>query len=115
MSIDDILNSLSLIGNYSEDEVEKYRSFAEKNLMLVGNVEIHDEADWVRLDYLVAAKTNYEIALMKAGESNVTSFTAGDVSITESDSVNTAREIYYSALADASDLVGDNGFEFRSI
>lgn len=116
MTIERVLGALELIGGFSNEELAKYTPIARKNLDLleIKNANL-SEADESKLAYLIGAKTNLEIALINSQSDSVKSFSAGDVKITQSDTVLVAREIYSSALEDASDIVSDNAFCFRSI
>lgn len=115
MTIERVLEALAMIGDYSDDDIARYTPLAQKNLALLDNDITLSEADEQRLAYLAGAKTNYEIVLINASGDGVTSFSAGDVKIEQGDSVMLAKEIYSSALDDASDLVSDSSFCFRSV
>ena len=76
-----------------------------------------DAGEDVRLAFLAAAKMNYLLALREAGESSVSSFTAGDVSVKEEsgNSVKAAESVLKSALCDAGTLIKSNGFAFMGV
>lgn len=69
------------------------------------------------LAFLAAAKMNYLLALRESGESSVTSFTAGDISIKEEsgNAVKAAEGILKTALSDAASLIKTNGFAFIGV
>lgn len=116
MTIERVLGALELISGFSDEEIAKYAPIARKNMdLLQPNRTNLNDADEGKLAYLVAAKTNLEIALINSQCDNVKSFSAGDVKITHGDNVGVAREIYSSALEDVSDIISDSAFCFRSV
>lgn len=119
MNINRVLDALAMLGDYSDDDIVRYTPIVQKNLDLVelDGVDLTDR-DESRIAFYVAAKTNYELALINAQSDGVTSFAAGDIKIQQTDSVQLAREIYDSASRDAAHIVGiagDSGFCFRSV
>lgn len=117
MTIERVLESLMIIGEYSDEDIARYTPLARKNLALIQpSRENLTDSDVQRLAYLIGAKTNYEIALIRSQETDsITSFSAGDVKITQNDSLALAKEIYSSALEDAGGLIDDESFCFRSV
>lgn len=114
--IDRVLEALAIIGDYSDEDIARYTPLAHKNLSLLQPRSIVlDEADESKLAYLVGAKTNYEIVLISSKGDGVTSFSAGDIKITQDDPVELARTIYLSAMEDAADVISDSSFCFRSV
>lgn len=114
MTLESVLVALSTIGSYTDDDIARYTPLAQHNLSVyAGNDLTGDEES--RLTYLVAAKTNYDIALISAQGDSVASFTAGDVKVENRDIVAIARRIYDSAKQDCAGIVGDDAFCFRSV
>ena len=72
------------------------------------------EAD-ARLALLAAAKANYWIALSGDGNAQVTSFKAGDVSITESTDASASAWQLLQTLENDSGISGSTGFVFRTV
>lgn len=65
---------------------------------------------------LAAARVNYKIALIRQGADGVTSFTAGDVKITESKGeLKNAKALLDEISADCSELVPADGFAFKTV
>lgn len=117
MTIERVLEALAIIGEYSDDDIIRYTPLARKNLAIIQPTRDNlTDSDAERLAYLIGAKTNYEIALIRSQETdNITSFSAGDVKITQGNSLSLAKEILTSAMEDASDLISDELFCFRSV
>lgn len=112
MTLERVLLALSTIGDYTDEDIAKYTPLAQHNLSLYNGS--YDEDDESKVCYLVAAKTNYDIALISA-QSGVKSFTAGDVRVESRDYISVAKEIYDSALQECSSIANDTGFCFRSV
>lgn len=116
MNTEKVLEILRAIGNFTEDEVKKYSSLVEINMHPFAENE-YDESDEALLEYFVATKTNYQIALA-SGDSEISSFKAGDVSITSSTNgiaVKNAKALLDDACASISHLVADKCFYFREV
>lgn len=116
MNTEKVLEILRAIGNFTEDEVKKYSSLVEINMHPFAENE-YDESDEALLEYFVATKTNYQIALA-SGDSEISSFKAGDVSITSSTdgiAVKNAKALLDDACASISHLVADKSFYFREV
>ncbi|MCI7265232.1 MAG: hypothetical protein MR480_06195 [Eubacterium coprostanoligenes] len=116
MNTEKVLEILRAIGNFTEDEVKKYSSLVEINMHPFAENE-YDESDEALLEYFVATKTNYQIALA-SGDSEISSFKAGDVSITSSTNgiaVKNAKALLDDACASISHLVADKSFYFREV
>lgn len=68
-----------------------------------------------RVEYLAGAKANYEIQLASAND-NVTSFSAGDVSLTQSaNGASNAKTILDEAMKNVANIICDNGFAFIGV
>lgn len=111
-NVNDILKS---VGDYSDDQLKKYRKVVD-NAVSVINSMTESQGSNSKIDYLCALKANYDIVLLSASEDNITSFTAGDVSITQgTDLIAFAKQLYTNALNDCADLIKDNGFAFLGV
>lgn len=66
---------------------------------------------------IAAARVNYQIALLQSADDGVSSFKAGDVSISEtkSSAVNAARDFLTAVEAQYSVTAAGDGFAFRSV
>lgn len=112
--IEDVNEALKFIGDYSEDEIKKYSRVIENAVLSICGTA--DNCDDERLIYLCAVKANYDIVLITGSTDNVTSFTAGDVSITQGSTLTEhAKQLYMNALKDCSDLIKDSGFAFLGV
>lgn len=114
MTLERVLTTLSTIGNYTDEDIARYTPLAQHNLSVYGSDDLSDN-DSERLCYFIAARTNYDIALVSAQSDGVQSFTAGDVKIQNRDTVSIARTILDDAQQRCADIVGDSGFCFRSV
>ena len=116
MNTKKVLEILCSIGNFADDEVNKYASLVEINMLPFAENE-YNESDEALLEYFVATKTNYQIAIA-SGNSEISSFKAGDVSITSStdgNAVKNAKALFDDACASISHLVADKSFYFREV
>ena len=115
ISVDKIKENLKLIAELTDEETEKYLPLMEAKVSVYANAEISEE-DEQRLAMLAAAEVNYQIALASDGTGSVTSFKAGDVSITESNrSLDSAKTLAESMEKDCRDLAEDGSFVFRTV
>ncbi|WP_297131022.1 hypothetical protein [uncultured Eubacterium sp.] len=116
MKTENILEILCTIGRMSDDEAKKYVSLVKINSRPFADKE-YDEGDEALLEYFVAAKTNYQIALASY-DSEISSFKAGDVSVTstpDGNAVKNAKALLDDAYSTISHLVADKGFYFRGV
>lgn len=68
-----------------------------------------------RAEYLAAAKANYNICLASKCD-DVTSFSAGDVSISQSGTgLSSAKAILDEATNNVAGIINDNGFAFLGV
>ena len=107
MNIENITAILCTIGNLSTAEAEKYSELIKLNCYPFIDRE-YSEKEEKLLEYFVAAKTNYQIS----------SFTAGDVSVSTSskgNAQNNAKILFENAYADVAHLAEDKGFYFRGV
>lgn len=110
-----ITQVLCTIGNASIDEAERYMSLIEMNCAEFSDRE-YNETDTALLEYYVAAKTNYQIALAR-NDGEISSFSAGDVKVTASsgNAIQNAKALYESAYSGISHLAKDRGFCFMEV
>lgn len=116
MNIENITAILCTIGNLSIAEAEKYSELIKLNCYPFIDRE-YSEKEEKLLEYFVAAKTNYQISLVH-GDDEVSSFTAGDVSVSTSsngNAQNNAKILFENAYADVAHLAEDKGFYFRGV
>lgn len=107
-----------LLGGYDDGVIEKYSPVIENAVAVIGSLlaNAEFEAD-TRAVYLAAARANYDIVLAvnSYDGDNVTSFTAGDVKIIESDTVAYAERLYKNAQNACKDILADSGFCFKCV
>lgn len=116
MSVEEIIGVLKVISDLSEKEIEYYKALIEMYASPYLDTEYGDK-EKKRMMLFVAAKIYYEISKMRIS-SEITSFKAGEVSISSADRIDPcekARLIYQSALEGVTDLIEDNGFEFLGV
>lgn len=116
MNVEEIIEILKVISNLGDKELEHYRALIEMYACPYSDTEYSDK-DKKRMLLFVASKIYYEISKMRISN-EVTSFTAGEVSISSSGKINEterARLIYQSALEEVVDLIEDKGFEFLGV
>lgn len=100
----------------SADEAKKYTALVKTNSFPFANKN-YGEVDEALLEYFVATKTNYQIALA-SGDGEISSFKAGDVSVTSStdgNAVKNAKALFDDAYSAISHLIADNGFCFKGV
>ena len=107
-----------LLGGYDDGEIEKYSPIIENAVAVIGSLLLANaefEAD--RAVYLAAARANYDVVLAvnSYDGDNVSSFTAGDVKIVESDTVAYAERLYKNAQNACKDILADSGFCFKCV
>lgn len=115
MNTENILSILCTLGNYSKQEAEKYSTLVTVNCYPFSEKE-YDEKDRALLEYYIAAKTNYQIVL-SGSHSEISSFSAGDISVSTSsaDVKSNAKLLFENAYADVAHLADDKGFYFRGV
>lgn len=114
MLVDEVLVLLGTIADLSEDDIEKYTGLAEIVASPYKSKELSEESQ-KRLALYLASKINYQICI--GGNSEISSFSAGDIKITskENSAIERARIMMESALEAAGDLVEDKGFLFMEV
>lgn len=104
------------ISKKSEEELEAFSGIIDFGIktvfeMLKSSEYENDE----RILFLTAAFINTFISECSDGSAQITSFSAGDVSITQSAASSSADEIYKKAYEAASGLINDGAFAFMGI
>lgn len=117
IDIDRVYEVLEVLSGKSADELRCLAPIVSNAISVMSRLvkeECHGEE---RAVFLTASKANYDIYLISQCENDgVTSFSAGDVKITQkSNDGNCAGEIYNSALQASADLILDNGFAFLGV
>lgn len=117
INVDDVKSVAAALGNFSEDELEKYSPLIECAVSVVSSM-LKDETlcEDSRVIYLAAAKANYDAALASSCAGKVTSFSAGDISISESSvSVENAKALFDNAGMSCAELIRDDSFAFSGV
>lgn len=104
------------ISKKSEEELEAFSGIIDFGIktvfeMLKSSEYENDE----RILFFTAAFINIFISECSDGSAQITSFSAGDVSITQSAASSSADEIYKKAYEAASGLINDGAFAFMGI
>ncbi len=116
ISIDDVKKRLKPLCDLSDEELDTYSSIIKNCIFTVMSQTKAGAEDDERISHFAAAKANYEIALVRSGADRVTSFKAGDVSISESGNFTEyAKALFESAKLDCADLISDKGFAFLGV
>lgn len=117
MKTGEIIEALELISPYNEEELLSWGVLinAEKEAVETRLSELGKESSQKAV-MLVAARVNYKIALINQSADKVTHFAAGDISITEgSEALENAKALLEEVSADCADLIGRDGFAFRTV
>lgn len=113
-----VKNELMLIMNCTEEEINPYEIYVQSAVEYVSGLlkspDCENRADVV---YLCAAKAFYLISLVKeAGNSEIKSFKAGDVSYTVGNSqLSAAEKILSIAVSDCRNLLVNDSFVFKAV
>lgn len=116
MNIEKATEILCKFANLSKEEAEKYSDLIKLNYYPFLNKE-YGENEENLIACFVAAKTNYQIALIQS-DNEISSFTAGEVSVSTSSNSNAqtnAKILYENAYEDIAHLAQDKGFYFRGV
>lgn len=118
MDYEKIKEYLMAMGNYSAEDIDKYKFILDASVTSVLDA-LNDSADVndARIMQLMAARAYCKICCLESSSGGVTGFTAGDVSITEKAgaALDSAKEIYSLALADCRQFINDTGFAFLGV
>ena len=117
MTVQQVTAVLLTISPYSAEVLATKSAVIENSIQSVTAMlkEGADDAD-DRAVYLAAARANYDLLLSDAGADSVSTFKAGDVSITENKSaLQQAERLYQNAAAACAVLLTDSAFAFLSV
>ena len=117
INIDNVIAKLKAISSLGDDEIESFDFIISQCVSSVESRVKDGASDGdERLEMLCAAKANYDIALINDGGEDITSFSAGDLSISRNaGALSSAEKIYNSILADCTDIVLGEGFAFECV
>lgn len=120
----EIKDSLSFLTDWGEDEDDSILALCKSSLKETESLlkADADHAD-ARISAAAAANAYYKLALKRSFSSEkdeISSFKAGDVSITQNTSDNSkmldkAEKLYHSSLQNLIPLCKDNGFAFENV
>ncbi|MFR5875371.1 MAG: hypothetical protein ACLUFN_02650 [Eubacterium sp.] len=117
INVDDVKDAMAALGNYNDDKLERYSALIECAASVVSSM-LKEESlcKDSRAIFLAAAKANYDAALSSSCADRVTSFTAGDISISEStSSVDNAKALFDDAKLNCALLIVDDSFAFLGV
>ncbi len=118
MNYEKIKEYLMAMGNFSTEDIEKYKFILDASVTSVLDM-LNDFADVAddRIMQLMAARAYLKICCIDSDESGVTSFQAGDVSFTQKaeTALDGAKKIYALALDECSQFITDSGFAFLGV
>lgn len=118
IDVEKVKRITALLGGYDDGEIEKYSPVIENAAAVIGSLIANADFETdTRAVYLAAARANYDIVLAVNSNDgdNVTSFTAGDVKIVESDTVAYAERLYKNAQNACRVILADSGFCFKCV
>ena len=116
IDIHDVVPVLSVLSGKTEEELASLSLIINNAISVVAELADGENLNCERLIFLAAAKANYDISLASNCSDGITSFRAGDISITQSrESISCARAILDDAMKNASDIISDNGFAFLGV
>lgn len=105
-----------IMGDYSNEQIQKYQPIIDNAICIVGNMTDENNYSDERIIYLAAARANYNIKLIEACGVSVSSFTAGEISISENNSTtDNSKQLLESAMLAAQDLISDDSFAFLGV
>ena len=111
---DDVINHLKTLFTLSDDEIQKQMPLIDSQLLSLQNNGMNTED--VRASVYAALSINYSMALLRSSGDSVTSFKAGDISITENNGdVESAKKLLDGFISSNADLLGDTDFVFRTV
>lgn len=114
IDIERVIPVLAVLSGADSEELEQISPVIGNAVYVVSRLVKEEEHNSDRAVYLAGAKANYDLSLIRNCD-NVTSFSAGDVSITQDRSYNPAKEILDETIKNASDIICDNGFAFMGV
>lgn len=117
INLDDVKKAFCIISSCSSEAAEEFSVIIENAVSFVQDI-IRDESSQSdsKVIFLAAAKANYDLALIQGEKDGITSFSAGDISISKSSSsAENAKLLFENAKSDCAALISDNGFVFRGV
>lgn len=107
----EVMNELQQIASFTPEELTRYRSLIEAAANAV------EKEDPLHAALIAAARVNYQIALLQSAGDGVSSFKAGEVSISEtkSSAVSAAKAFLTAVETQYSTTAAGDGFAFRSV
>ena len=109
-----VAESLNLLGGFDDEAVRRYKPIIDAVLAEVSDAAVDDaQENDPRLAQLAAAKA-YAV-ICAAENDDVTSFSAGDVSLTVRSASENAKAYLDAALSGCTGLLKDSGFAFMSV
>ncbi len=114
-----VFEKLTLITDTDQSEQAELLPFCESAAAVI-NSKMRTDADASDIRLLMAAAAlaySRYLLINNAADSNITSFKAGDLSVTKAagDSSDSVHSFALAALEDAKDLLEDTSFFFRSL
>ena len=114
MDINSVKEALLEISDISTEELEGFSRIIEDAVSATERAL--GETDSPRAVMLAAARANYSIALSGRGDDGITSFKAGDVSVTKrANTLENAKALYLNILASCADISPDEQFAFMAV
>lgn len=115
INIERVKAILCSLSSRSIEELEQYEPIVKNAVNIASRLVCEDAHGDDRAEYFAATKANYDISLASNCD-GVTSFSAGDVSISQgSNSHLNAKAMLDDAMKNASDIISDNGFAFLGV
>lgn len=117
IEINNVKELVTQLSGLSDEELKGFNALIENIFQsFISSIEDKD-GDSSKAELLAAAKINYEIALTNSESDGVTSFKAGDVSITKRGraSAESAKALYLCVLKDCGEFAEDSNFDFRCV
>lgn len=106
---------LSALASKTADELEQYSPIISNAVAVISRLVDECNHSDERVEFLAATKANYDICLISSCD-DVTSFSAGDVSITQgANGKECAKAILDDAMKNVADVISDNGFAFMEV
>ena len=114
MTIDEVTGLLRIISDFSDEEIEYYFPLVQMYFNQYRDIDA-EQGDREKLVYLVASRIYYEISKLRIN-ADISSFKAGDITVTSRESgLQKAKRGYEAALENAGGLVEDTGFVCKGV
>lgn len=114
---DNVVAFIKALGDFESGFESEYSSIIDFSIKCTAEMLLNSEYENdERAEFLAAAKALNVIYSTGSAQGSVTSFTAGDVSITEkSSSLDFARNILKEAMEAAGSIINDSSFAFIGV